>query len=535
MLKKFFEKSKKYKHGNLIIFGLIAFYLVTHLSALTSLPVFADESIYIRWAQLIIDDWQRYLFFPMNDGKTPLFIWLLVPFQFLFKDQLFAGRFVTVLVGLAQVLMNMKIIQVLGGKRKTQILTGIFTIILPFWYFHHRMALMDGLLTLLVSVTFLFLAKVSKNQPKKVFDKNSLKPIILAGIFFGLSLLTKIPAVLFIPAFYFSIFLGTKKDFKRLRISFFKVSFSIAIGLSMFAALRINPVFGQLFSRGGDFLFPVSQIITGTWKETIPSFPNYINYFFIYLTPGIMVFIILGLFSKKHKITAHVLFWSGLFFILPIALMGKSVYPRYLFPASLFFTLSAMMGLESIIFGIFESPKLNGKSDKLWKTSLVGVSVALLISNSIVTSINYMQLSVLNSNDIPFVASDVTQYLTEWSSGHGIKEAVELIRSQADIGTVAVATEGTFGTLPDGLLMYFHRTNVDNLYLEGVGYPINGIPKLFADRAKNYEKKLLVVNSHRMNLKIDSKYLVAEYCRPFNAPCLQVWNITENFQDYIKD
>ncbi|MBD3279174.1 MAG: hypothetical protein GF390_00500, partial [Candidatus Pacebacteria bacterium] len=85
----------------LIIF--IAVYLLTHLYRLTALPVFADEAIYIRWAQLIMDDWQQYLFFAMNDGKTPLHIWLLVPFQYLFTDQLYAGRFLSVLVGLIQV------------------------------------------------------------------------------------------------------------------------------------------------------------------------------------------------------------------------------------------------------------------------------------------------------------------------------------------------------------------------------------------------------------------------------------------------
>ncbi|MBU0974927.1 glycosyltransferase family 39 protein [Patescibacteria group bacterium] len=535
MLKNYFDKFKTQKLQTLIIFGLVIFYLATHLPGLVSLPVFADESIYIRWAQLIIDDWQRYLFFPMNDGKTPLFIWLLVPFQFIFKDQLFAGRFLAMLVGLVQVLMNMKIIKELGGRSKTQILTGIFTIVLPFWYFHHRMALMDGLLTLLISVVFLFLIKVSKNQTKQIFDKSNLRSIILAGVFFGLAMLTKIPAVLFIPAFYFSIFLGAKKDLKNFKTAFVKVSFSILIGLSMFAMLKINPVFGQLFSRGGDFLFPVSEIINGSWKQTIPSVANYINYFFVYLTPGIIIFLITGLFLKKHKVTSHVLFWSGVFFIFPIALMGKSVYPRYLFPASLFFTLAAMMGLESIVLGVFKSSKLQGKSDKLWKTLLVGVFVSLLISNTIVYSLNYIQLSVLDSNNTPFVSSDVTQYLTEWSSGHGVKETVELIKRQAEIGTVAVATEGSFGTLPDGLLMYFYRTNVDNLYLEGVGYPINGIPQSFADRANKFDKKLLVVNSHRMNLMVDRKYLVAEYCRPFNASCLQVWNITENFQDYIKN
>src|SRR5260221_509615 len=95
-------------------------YFLTHLWNLTLLPVFADESIYIRWAQLMMDDWHRYLFFALNDGKTPLFIWSLIPFQYLFADQLFAARFVSVLVGATQVIAIKELVKSLGGRAKTQ-------------------------------------------------------------------------------------------------------------------------------------------------------------------------------------------------------------------------------------------------------------------------------------------------------------------------------------------------------------------------------------------------------------------------------
>jgi len=85
------KTNAKQKHWLIIVLILI-FYLILTIFRLSKLPVFADEAIYIRWTQLIIDDWQRYLFFPMNDGKTPLQMWLMLPFQFLFKNQLFAGR-----------------------------------------------------------------------------------------------------------------------------------------------------------------------------------------------------------------------------------------------------------------------------------------------------------------------------------------------------------------------------------------------------------------------------------------------------------
>ena len=64
------------KKTSLLIVIFLVGYLSTHLYGLTRLPIFADEAIYIRWSQLIIDDWQQYLFFSLNDGKTPLLIWL---------------------------------------------------------------------------------------------------------------------------------------------------------------------------------------------------------------------------------------------------------------------------------------------------------------------------------------------------------------------------------------------------------------------------------------------------------------------------
>ena len=147
------HKLSKNSLGYLIALGaIIGLYLFTHLWHLLSLPVFADESIYIRWAQLIIDDWQRYLFFPLNDGKTPLFIWLLVPFQFLFSDQLYAARFVSMLVGLGQIAAIIWTIRLFGGGKLARLLGALFVTLLPFWFFHHRIALIDATLSLLLTV-----------------------------------------------------------------------------------------------------------------------------------------------------------------------------------------------------------------------------------------------------------------------------------------------------------------------------------------------------------------------------------------------
>lgn len=495
--------------------ALVALYLATHLFKLVSLPVFADESIYIRWTQLIIDEPTRYAMFPLNDGKTPLFIWSMLPFQFLFQDQLWAGRLVGVLVGLGQMLATGWLIGLLGGRKKTQMLGMILTAVLPFWFFHHRMALMDGMLALWLSLSVGGALLVSKAKNKK----DAWWAVDLVGLGFGLAMLTKIPAVLFLPTFALVGLVPEKTTFKLWFERSFKIGIGLVIGLLMFVALKISPAFGQLFSRGSDFLFPLSEILNGAWKETLISFPNYFNYFLYYLTfPGVLL-LLASLFSPVKKRVQHYLFWSGLIFLLPIMVMGKVVYPRYLLPAMVFFTPALALAFEN--FFAFSLKQ------KVWFKKIgVQLVLVLLLGNSLAASGVNMMMSWFNPSSMTLVKADKVQYLYEWSSGHGIKETFDFIKNISKDKRVAVATEGYFGTLPDALLMYFHRQDVTNLYIEGIGQPVVAIPDNFLLRAQDFDRKLLVVNSHRMKLPATAKKeLLFEVCRPDDAPCLQVWEL----------
>jgi 4-amino-4-deoxy-L-arabinose transferase-like glycosyltransferase len=518
------------KKSFLALIILILFYLVTHLIGLLQLPVFADEAIYIRWSQLIIDDLPRYLFFPMNDGKTPLFFWFLAPFQFLFDNQLFAARFVAVLVGLAQMLVTMKIVSALTKNIKTVFLSGFLVSILPFWYFHHRMALTDGLMTLLISISIMFLTiEFIRPNHKKILNKKTIINLGLSGIFFGLSLLTKIPAILFVPGLFLLVFFSKEQTYKSLFLAALKVSCVLFIGFGIFSLLIFVPSFSQLFGRGSDFLFPLNEVLAGKWKETLPSLPVYFGYFVTYMTPTLILLMISGLFAKNNKTIVHVFFWSGLLFVLPIGLMGKIVYPRYLFPAVIYFTLASTFAIEEL----FVWTK-NVSNKFLWQSILTGL-IVILISNTVGNSSIFMITSMNDSARIPFVSSDKVQYLTEWSSGHGLYETVEYIKNESKDKTIAIATEGSFGSLPDGLNLYFHRKDVSNIAIDGVGFPVTGITTKFANTARKFDRQWLVINSHRMNFNLDKKYLLKEYCRPFNAPCLQVWDISDVFEDLVLD
>lgn len=520
-----------------IAFGLILFgYTVLHLLSLTSLPIFADEAIYIRWTQLIIDDWQQYLFFPMNDGKTPLQFWLMVPWQFLPIDQLASARLFSVFVGFLQIISMVWVVSLFGGKTKAKLLVAAFTAFLPFWYFHHGTVLLDILLTLWLTLFLGFSWLLMQQVDSSGISKKTIYLSLAAGVCFGLALLTKIPAVLAIPALSCILIYKQIKTEKETKASLptiqqflqrgFFFGASLGVGLGMFLLLRIHPAFGQLFARGGDFLFPISQILLdGAWQETTPSIPNYLYSFFVYLTPSITFITVSSLFLRKNQSRSHLLFWMGIIFLLPMMIMGRVVYPRYLFPAAIFFTLNAALSVETI-FEVIRTKKLQIKQ------VLVTITVALLLANTATASASFIYFSIFDTNQLPLVSADKEQYLYEWSAGYGITETTELIREIAKTEKVAVATEGSFGTLPDGIMIYLHRTDVENIFVDGIGYPLETIPTAFIQNARErtYERFLLVANSDRLEtskIPLESFTLLEEYCRPDNSPCLQVWDFTE--------
>lgn len=493
-------------------------YFVTHLWNLTLLPVFADESIYIRWAQLMMDDWHRYAFFALNDGKTPLFIWSLIPFQYLFADQLFAARFVSVLVGAAQVIAIKEFVKTLGGRAKTQWLAMLLTTILPFWFFYHRMALMDGMLTLFITIAALGMIKIVQAKKVKVIT------ILWTGLAFGLALWSKLPALFILPIFPLMIFLKSKLTFKKRLPSLIPLGAAAFFGLVIFGLMRIAPGFGQLFHRGSDFSYPVGDVLFhGAWLETLRNYPTYFTYFALYLTPGILLLSFAGMFSNKYRRTTAILLFAALSFAFPLMFFGKVVYARYFLPSAVFITVAAVLSLQAAHDRWFTK----GNHSLNTKIAL-GVIGALIVANTIASSGMFMAYALTNPGQLTLVDSDRSQYLKDWSSGYGIPETVQYIQQQAQTHTIAVATEGRFGTLPDGLLLYFHNRDVKNIYIEGTGeYPVHDLPDFFTQRAKDFDQVILVVNADRMQVPLPEKTLLHQYCRPVPAPCLQIWDVTQ--------
>jgi 4-amino-4-deoxy-L-arabinose transferase-like glycosyltransferase len=480
---------------------LLGFYFTLHLFRLTQLPVFADEAIYIRWSQLIIDDFGRYLFYPMNDGKTPFLMWLTVPFLNLFDNQLLAARLVSVIAGG----ISVSFIFLLLGQFKQKNAAWwamLLAIISPFTFFYHRLALTDGLLLTNLIAAYYFTVKIV--QTKNWFSLFGL------AFFFFLGLWSKTPALLFAPVFYLTVFLIPKLTWRLFFQKTLLISAGLLMALIIFYSFRVVPLFSQLFAVGGNFLQEKEVIFsTAIWPVMQRNASFFFEQLVTYLGPVLLI-LSLPLFAKTRRLQL-VLLASALLFLLPLIMMGKIIYPRYILPSSFLLISSAAISLGQL--------RLN----KFWFATVL----ILLLWPSLL----FMKNAYFNVDQLSLSPADREQFLEEWSSGHGIKETSDLIIELAQTQTVAVATEGYFGTLPDGILLNLHNQNVDNIYVEGIGQPVRDIPESFLVRAASFDRKLLVVNSHRIKLNLPEIQLLANYCRPNQAPCLQIWELKEeNFR-----
>lgn len=430
---------------------LLIVFLISRLVNLGILPIFADEAIYIRWTQLVN---QGQIFVPLSDGKTPLFMWLLAPLSRLNFDPLLTGRFLSVLAGLGTILGVYFLAQKLFSK-KVAVISSLLVIFCPFILFYDRMSLTDSLLTALIIWSAYF----------------------ASGVSFGL---TAAAALLVKPSALSYLLLIPFLDLK----SWKKQIVSGMIAFIIYNLLRFSGMFYMISRRSADYLRPP------TIANLFGTSQVFFNWILSYLSwPVIILFLISLLLAIKYR-EKKILILSVFIFspFLLLAAIGKIVYPRYLLPLVPFILIIIGWGLRQIKFG--------------W----------LLIFLFIFSWLKFDYLILTNPAIAPFHQSEKEQYFYTWAAGYGLKEIRDYLRQLPFNQSALVATEGSFGTLPNGLEIYFNHSQ--NIQIFGVGFPKTTVSPAMEQALVEGKKVYLVVNFNRYNLsEINRLKLIAEYPR----------------------
>ncbi|KKR85985.1 MAG: hypothetical protein UU32_C0025G0008 [Candidatus Woesebacteria bacterium GW2011_GWB1_41_10] len=457
--------------------GIIVVGLVIRLINLTILPVFADEAIYIRWSQIMINE-PTLRFLPMSDGKQPLFMWVLMFLVNRFSDPLFIGRLVSVISGLGTMIGLFLLTYILFKNKVVSLATTAIWAISPYSVFFDRMALVDSMLTMfgVWSVTFgIITAKTLR-----------LDYAMITGFFLGGALLTKSPAIFFV------ILLPAALIFAKQKIKvvlLFIVTLVIAFG--MYNILRLGPNFHLLTSRTADYVFPISHLWENPKDPFIPYFDRAIEWLRMMGPWPVLALVLFGIVAGLKKLRREILFLFS-WWLIPTLIQsefGKVFTARYEL-----FTLSFLFGIAAAAFLV---------TNKILKWTTTLVFVLFIIFSGI---FNYKLLTNPDSANLP--RSEKSGYLEEWTAGQGIREIADYLKNG---GRVVVGTEGYFGTLPDGLQMYL--ANYPEITVIGVGIDIKELPKSLAESKEAGNKTYLVVNKSRLlaNPEKLGLTLIAEY------------------------
>ncbi|GIW61520.1 MAG: hypothetical protein KatS3mg089_0372 [Patescibacteria group bacterium] len=135
---------KKRKVELFLVVFLFALYTFSRLGALTNIPIFTDEAIYLRWAQIAESD-ANWRFISLTDGKQPLFIWLTMLAMKIIPDPLIAGRMISVLSGLLTAIGLFFLSREIFQEKWIGIIAAGLYVIYPFALIYDRLALYDSL------------------------------------------------------------------------------------------------------------------------------------------------------------------------------------------------------------------------------------------------------------------------------------------------------------------------------------------------------------------------------------------------------
>lgn len=456
----------------LLLLGLIAGYFFLRLLTLKSLPIFTDEAIYVRWAQVALHD-SSWRFISLTDGKQPMYVWVAMIFIKFIHDPLLAGRLVSVISGFFTLIGMVLLSFELFKNKRMALLTGLLYVVYPFAEVLDRMALYDSMVGAF-AVWGLYLA-IRLVREKTVTNAYTL------GIVWGGGVLTKTNAFFSIAAAPLTLLLGkfSRKNWMKEIIRWaILAGFAAVISQVMYMILRLSPLYGMINTKNATFVYPLKEWIHHPFTYFWGNLHGLTGWLLQYLGFSYTLLLLVGLivFMKEWK-EKTVLF---IYFLAPfiyLALFGKVIFPRFIFFMSLMLLPIIGWGLNFILNGV--AYFLKKRDSQFVRVTKIGV-VVLFILYPLYTSFVFATDPV----HAPIADADNVQYINGWNAGWGVDKSIEFFKKEAKDKKIFIGTEGTFGMMPFALEMQL----VDNPNIVLKGYW--GFDKTLPDEALMYAKKM---------------------------------------------
>jgi 4-amino-4-deoxy-L-arabinose transferase-like glycosyltransferase len=451
---------KKHKWEIIILLGLILIYFVSRFCSILSLPIFTDEAIYIRWAQIAKQD-ANWRFISLTDGKQPMFIWLMAVSLRFIQDPLLAGRIVSVGAGFLTLIGMYFLGREVFKSNKVGLVSSALYVVFPMAMVYDRMALYDGLVGAFAVWALFLIILLVRNLKMDI--------ALILGMVAGGGVLTKTNAFFSIYLLPVSLILfdWNKKELKTRLIKWvFLAVIAVVITYAFYSILRLSPFFHIINEKNAIFVYPFGEWIAHPFEFFIGNCWAFWDWTTKYLTWPLFIIVFLSFFINKAFLKEKLVLF--LWFILPLialGLFGKTLYPRFIF----FMMLSLLPLIAFFLVNIYSRFK---------NKYFFAILSLLIFLFAFIT--DYLILTDFSKAYIP--VADVKQYQASWEAGTGIRKSVDFFAKEAENKKIYIATQGTFGLMPFAFEIYLIKN--PNITIKGY-WPIeNKIPAEVIEESK---------------------------------------------------
>lgn len=403
--------------GVWLVMPIVWAHFLMRLHHLALFPGFVDEGNYVHWARGM---WQgQYLFYPFAHGRSISIAYLA--FFWPFQSPLWVSRAATVLLSVIVPAGLYRLGMMLFRDRAVALAAVVAYAVLPFAFFHERMALSDGPAAALTAMASLpVIAIVRSARWATMFAAIGL----MAG-----AMLAKLSAVglLLVPLAALWFLSPMRGSPPRRRFALVAAAIALATLLTapmyLIAFLRFGlpPVW---FSPTGDAVGwdAFARRVAGNALDLVSA----INYYGTWLLPvGLALGTMGAIVFKKREATFLVVSVAALW--LPILTFMRAPYPRLYLVGVPFAALVSVWGVATVARNLKEMIARNwpiaGRLHSIaraagWMAATAGALAAW-------PAVRFVVIAYAQPAELRLPARDRYEYLeAAWGSGFGFGEAV---------------------------------------------------------------------------------------------------------------
>ncbi len=419
--------------------GLVSVALVLRLYNLDAIPIAGDESVYLRWTEIILHQGQWFI--SLLDGKQPLQYWLYALSWWAWEDPLFAGRFVSALAGAGSTLGIWAIARRLGGER-AGLLAAFLYAIFPYALLYDRLAYTESLVNL-AGITIVYTSLGCFGEPD-----GDWKRALQAGLALGLGLFIKSTVVLFS---FFPIVAAVWLARRRRTLIPLGIVYGVAavFPLASKALVPKAPMMQthSVMVHQTDFFVSPAALLKEPLRVAPRNLRLLVQYLAAYATwpLGLAMAAAVAYLAWRRSagmLVVATVFWAPL--LAQVFLLEKMYPTRYAFPH--LWPLLVAVGIAAA-------------------AAPVKPLAAWLALGAVAGPAVYQSAGILRAPAQYLYREDAQTFLGSGpAAGYGIREAADFLTQEARRGPLTLFTDAIWGPPADSMFVYLNQRHGIQVY-----------------------------------------------------------------------